>query len=303
MNDFLSSILPRIRQFSTSLNEKERFVEKPWGMIDFEGNRCQYIFLRNGRLLRSINGIVTEGKWEYLPSVNSLIIEIDFKKVMMKHLFFDEHALVLSIDDFSDRFLFLANENLIPELNVQKYLKQLTRSNKSYSIELRDGSTLDLVGQEDNILRVGSFVSQNNMPLNGTFITKSNLHLIVKKGFVKTILYRKFIYTLSCEFEIVSRDRDSIQVGDAVMDGNSFLYDGAYRISKNQLIQVKEGVIEDIKEQKVNLRRLNSDQRDDVLIYEDTNKESGESSGGIKPEYLVAFVVFILIIFLIKLTS
>ncbi len=302
MKDFVSNILPRIVQYSKSLNEKERLVEKPWGMIDLSGNRLQFIFLRNGRLIRSINGIVTEGYWEYISSVNSLIIDIDDEKIMMKHLFFNDHALVLSLDDFSKKYLMLANENYIPDLKVQKYLQKLAPSNKIHQILLRDGSIIDLEGQDEKILRKGSFLSQNGMPLNGTYITRNNLHLILSNGFLKNVFYRKSISSLSYDFEIVSREKESIQIGDAVMKDSTFLPDGIFRINKDQLIEVKGGVIKEIKHQTLELRKLNYSERNQTPNHESNYNEPDDETG-MKPEYIVAMVALLLVIILIKCNS
>jgi hypothetical protein len=71
MQTYILNILPRIVSFSETLDKKETFIEKPWVLIDEAGNKSQYIFNRDGRLLISVNGMGHEGTWEYInESIN-----------------------------------------------------------------------------------------------------------------------------------------------------------------------------------------------------------------------------------------
>jgi hypothetical protein len=68
MKQYLNNLLPRIKQFSESLDKKESFIDTPWVIVDEDLNQQKYIFKRNGELIMSLNGQVSIGKWEYLSN-------------------------------------------------------------------------------------------------------------------------------------------------------------------------------------------------------------------------------------------
>ena len=82
MIDYIKSLLPRLQQYSKSLNDTAIFAEVPWIFIDDEGVPVTYIFRRNFDLLVSKRGEVTTGRWEYLSVMQSLLIEHANRKQM-----------------------------------------------------------------------------------------------------------------------------------------------------------------------------------------------------------------------------
>ena len=76
MNHYINNILPRLKEFSESLDRKEVFIDHPWVIVDDNLNQEKYIFKRNGDLIMSLNGQVTIGKWEYL---SKKLLSIEFK--------------------------------------------------------------------------------------------------------------------------------------------------------------------------------------------------------------------------------
>ncbi len=51
MKAYLENLLPRIKQYSQSLDKKELFVDVPWVLIDPDLNQHKYIFKRDGQLI------------------------------------------------------------------------------------------------------------------------------------------------------------------------------------------------------------------------------------------------------------
>lgn len=84
MLEYLSNLLPRLRQYSETLDKKEILIDQPWVLIDKGLNKQQYIFERSGRLLVSVNGETEIGKWEYIPAVKSLLIHMSDNHLMLK---------------------------------------------------------------------------------------------------------------------------------------------------------------------------------------------------------------------------
>ena len=70
MIDYIKNIIPRIQQFSSQLSKVEVFVDIPWTLIDENGNNHEYVFLTNHDLILSVNGKVTKGTWQLLPTVS-----------------------------------------------------------------------------------------------------------------------------------------------------------------------------------------------------------------------------------------
>lgn len=73
----------------------------------------------------SLNGSVNIGKWEYLPTAKSLLIDRIADKILLNQYFFDPAVMVLKKDGSNNDNLILANEILLPNLDVVEYLKEL----------------------------------------------------------------------------------------------------------------------------------------------------------------------------------
>ena len=116
MKQYLNNLLPRIKQFSESLDKKESFIDTPWVIVDEDLNQQKYIFKRNGELIMSLNGQVSIGKWEYLSVAKSLLIDRNQDKILLNQFFVDPAVMVLSLDGRKEDYLILANEILVPDL-------------------------------------------------------------------------------------------------------------------------------------------------------------------------------------------
>ena len=75
MLNFITNLLPRLRQFSQSLDQAELFVDKPWVLLDEDGQQQTYIFQRGGKLIMSLDGKVQMGTWEYIAAAQRLLID------------------------------------------------------------------------------------------------------------------------------------------------------------------------------------------------------------------------------------
>jgi hypothetical protein len=122
---YIKNLLPRLRQYSQTLDKIELLVEHPWVLIDDEGNQQKYIFRRGGKLILSFNGRVSFGTWEYLPSARSLLIDLDEGTILLNHDFVDPAVMILKMDGNKDKPFVLANENLIPDMDVVRHLEEL----------------------------------------------------------------------------------------------------------------------------------------------------------------------------------
>lgn len=123
MQSYIQSILPRLQRYSKQLNDEANFVEIPWAYLDVEGVKITYIFRQNNELLVTKKGEVATGRWEYLPSMQSLLIEYEGKKRMYNQGFLDKTVLLLRKEG-TEELLPLANAGLLPDLNIKGYLRR-----------------------------------------------------------------------------------------------------------------------------------------------------------------------------------
>ena len=204
---FLQNLLPRLRQFSQSLDQTELFVDKPWVLIDEDGRQQTYIFRRSGELLMSLDGHVQMGKWDYIAPAQSLLIDRGVDKLLLNHFFFTDALLVLARDGKADSKFVLANRQLIPDLNVEKYLLAFERNPKTISeqkkglatnrITVRSrhkmiNGTVMIFESSGSRVNVGDFAIVNEKPaLNGRYVTDSGYGLQVFDGVITSIYWAR----------------------------------------------------------------------------------------------------------------
>jgi len=142
---YLKKLFPRIKEFSLSLEKKEVFIDIPWVWVNGDNTQQKFIFKRNGELIMSLNGQVTIGKWEYIHSAKCLLIDRIHDKILLNHGFFDEAVMILKMDGLNGENFILANEQLIPDLDIEKYLKDLYYSKNNIKIwHLENGQPLEI---------------------------------------------------------------------------------------------------------------------------------------------------------------
>lgn len=94
-------------------------------MVDGDLNLQRLIFRNDNSLYIIKEGEIQESTWEYLPAMNSLVITIGGRRILMNEVFADGKALILKKDGFSSEFLSFANQNELPTLDLIGYLSSL----------------------------------------------------------------------------------------------------------------------------------------------------------------------------------
>ncbi len=161
MNQAIKNIIPRILQYSKRLDKVEVFVDRSWVFIDEVYNNHEYIFLRDYRLLMSVNGKVITGKWEILPTQKILIDRIS-DQVLLEHHFIDDSLLILKISGTDDNPFILIDKKKIPDLDVLRYLQ--TKEEESNLSSLPDKMIIILNSGEVKFktLEIGSEVVKSS---------------------------------------------------------------------------------------------------------------------------------------------
>ncbi|WP_157576689.1 hypothetical protein [Asinibacterium sp. OR53] len=222
MNNYLTNIIPRLKQYSASLNKKEVFIEKPWIFIDEQGNNHEYIFMRDGRLVMALNGNVTEGKWELLPN-SKLLINRMVDQIMLQNMFIDDALMALQKSGSNDEPFVLINEKKIPDLNALKYLQQVDE--KKLNDSVTDGNK-SVVLESGTIIGNPFYRFKKVEGIDGSIVSgvfRSNRksieeYVVVKSGVIEETYYVKHYSIDGFDITIHQSDWNSLQKGDKVLN-------------------------------------------------------------------------------------
>ena len=121
MKEAIKNIIPRLIKFSKQMDKVETFVDKSWIYIDQIGNNHEYYFMRDHRLIMSVNGAAKTGKWELLPN-GKLLVDRVSDQIVLKNQFIDEALMILQKSASDDDPFILVDEKKIPDLDVLRYL-------------------------------------------------------------------------------------------------------------------------------------------------------------------------------------
>src|SRR5690554_439305 len=103
MNEILRYFTNSLSNKTLSLKKKGVLIEKPWTLIDDDGEIQKLIFKRDKGLILSKNGVVSEGNWDYYPEARALLIDRQTDKLLLKEQFIDNNVLILKIGRASCR--------------------------------------------------------------------------------------------------------------------------------------------------------------------------------------------------------
>lgn len=127
LQELIKDLQSSLKSYSQGLANKNLLVEIPWTMVDGDLNLQRLIFRKDNSLYIVKEGEIQESRWEYLPAMNSLVIEVGGRKILMNEVFADGKALILKKDGVSLDFLSFANQNELPELNLIEHLNEIEK--------------------------------------------------------------------------------------------------------------------------------------------------------------------------------
>ena len=122
MKEAIRNIIPRILGLSKRLDLIESFVDKSWVYIDYDGKHHEYNFMRDNRLIMTINGTALIGSWELLPNGKLLIDRIS-DKIVLKNQFIDDAVMILQRSSSENDPFLLVDQDKVPDLDVIKHLQ------------------------------------------------------------------------------------------------------------------------------------------------------------------------------------
>jgi hypothetical protein len=249
---YLRSIVKQLRKYSATLDKSTILIDKPWALIDGEFEMQKLIFKRDNELILSKNGQVQIGKWEYFPEAKSLLIDRVTDKILCNEAFIDRGVMVLKLDGTDSKFFVFANENIVPDLDANRYLRELRYQKlKIKEAKLVDGKILE-VQRYDEYERIGI---GNEVTVEAESIEdgKYQLEIIddlqnqyyeVKKGRIYKIL-TETIYTNPSGQEITIQQQDNSKVkhGDYVFMYGRPAENAIVDFSKYKNLVVRDGAV------------------------------------------------------------
>lgn len=175
MKIFIETILPKILSYSEKLDKLTLLIDEPWVVNDDNQKFTKFIFRKDNSLLVSDNGNVTLGKWDLLNKANSILLEFNNSLKLYNHGFLDEAVLILKIDGGVDYFV-LVNQNKIPNLDLENYLK-IKYVNKQEGDNYKENRSLTPKSRakisSDKGEIIIEYFSSPNMPSKGDFVIQN----------------------------------------------------------------------------------------------------------------------------------
>ncbi len=256
MKDYLKSWIPRIKEYSLKLDKFSKLYNQPWVFVNELNDFIKIIFQDKGKLIVSKNGIVSNGNWEIVSAANSILLDVSGEKRLYNHYFIDSGLMILKLDGYSIDYFVLANQNIIPYLDIESYLNtkysnlfsenKLSSFNNFYEkeLELHDGRILQIV--KDLGYTGSTEVKINHAPPeDGLYrLSSSEIAYEVENGRIKVEYYiEKFKQDNGSIIEIGGSRTSGITKGSPVwLDGNK-APDGQYKRGWFSKIDVKSGKI------------------------------------------------------------
>lgn len=248
MKVYLKSIVKQLRNYSATLDKTSILIDKPWALIDDEFEMQKLIFKKDKELILSKNGQVQIGKWDYFPEAKSLLIDRNTDKILCNEAFIDKGVMVLRLDGTDSRFFILANENVVPDLDANRYLKELRYQKlKIAETKLIDGRILEVQRENEwQEPQIGNSVTEEaeNIEDGKYQLAKQNQYYEVKKGRIFKILTEtKYTNPIGQEILIQQQNNWEIKHGDYVFMFGKQVDNAIIDFTKSKNLVVRDGIL------------------------------------------------------------
>ena len=94
MKTYILDSINRLKRYGENLDAKTILCNKSWQIFNDTGEKELYIFQENGDILLSTNGIVSQGKWQYISANKSILISVKDKSYMLHPSFSINPSLI-----------------------------------------------------------------------------------------------------------------------------------------------------------------------------------------------------------------
>ncbi len=155
MKTFIVNSVKGVVEEKKKFDVSSKLVGREWKMLSDEpAVSCKYIFLKDGKLVLSVNGMSTYSTWQ-MATPTSIIMDEGVGTFLYKIVHLDEDIIVLNLDG-TDNYCFLINDasSKIANTSFENFKWfLLTRCN----IDM-----LSLEEKKDNQRRYEGIVRENN---------------------------------------------------------------------------------------------------------------------------------------------
>lgn len=114
MKEYVKSLLPRLRQLNLRADAMAMVANKPWKIVREDGKKEQLVFRQNGDLLMISGGQLVDAKWDVIPEIGALMLNVEGKKSLYNSAFVDGSILLLKDYDGPSGTI-LVNSDEVPE--------------------------------------------------------------------------------------------------------------------------------------------------------------------------------------------
>jgi hypothetical protein len=129
LQELIKDLQSSLKSYNQGLSKQNILVDIPWTMVDGDLNIQRLIFRKENTLYIVKEGEINESKWEFISAMNSIIIELAGKKILLNEVYADGKALILKKDGSNMDFFAFVNQKEVPDLNLIGYF---------HSLELRE---------------------------------------------------------------------------------------------------------------------------------------------------------------------
>ncbi len=257
VKEYLTKISSDLSRYNQTLSKTSILIDKPWAIIDDNNEVQKLIFKKNHDLILSKNGKAEIGKWEYFPEAKSLLIDRGTDKIFCNEIFIDKGVIILKLDGTKNDFFALANENIVPNLDIIGYLNNLLfeelRPQKliTRTYELENGLNIEvhsdiyLEGLGNKNIRVT--IDEDDVK-NGFYkIRNTETTIVVKDSqIIETTYDKKYITEDGTTICILQHHFYSVSKKDYVLINGQLAEDGCYFLNKNKKIITESGLVKKI---------------------------------------------------------
>jgi len=223
MNTYLQNIVSRIKVFSSQLDKKELFVDKLFHLVQENNEVHQYTFLRNGKLILSIDGkVIPNASWELLIT-GQLLINRGKDLITLDFDFLHPEILILKMGGTSHMPFIIYNKSVIEDGNVIAFLQKFEAKKTGQKI-----FRMDTILLSEPEINKEVILDENGKPFNGELCSEPDSigHkdvLIVENGKTIERYFDKEFYDNGIQFIVRSTNKTHIQIGDVIFNSESIL--------------------------------------------------------------------------------
>jgi hypothetical protein len=247
MKLYLRSLIKRLRDFSDSLDNTAMFQDKTWTFFGKDNSLHRYIFRANKELIISRNGQAIIATWDYIPSSKFLLIKSEGQNLLLNKNYVDKGVMILQIDGTDEKFV-LMDENLIPDLNLEKYLKKIfyLKYNVQF-VKLNDGVILEIVNGKTSNNYIGLECLVDTVPANDGYYQEisTGKAFRIENSRISRVTTPKLYNTRDGrEIVIDQLQFNAVSIGDCVFDTSlRVVPDDKYLLTFFKSIYVEDGFV------------------------------------------------------------